>query len=232
MGFSDSHHFRKMVAGCCMVLAPLAVLVAFVFSPPIHSAAGKQVGAFAAHQDKLLFSGLMTLAAVALAIGATLGMMHMLRERGAAYGHAGGALALVGLVATAAQAGFFLFAWAMVRDGVQATDVAAWHGVTHDAGIVIPVFIAAFLPTVGFIALAAGLYRERAVDWWMAAMIGLGALGIALAAPFSSIAVGIIGGALLLVGLGSVGTMVLRETDAEWEHTPEYHGMRPAAGMS
>src|SRR3954470_11985876 len=109
MGFSDSHHFRKTIAGCCMVLAPLAALIAFVFSPPIHSNAGRQVAAFAAHQDKALFSALMTLVAVVLAVGATLGLMHMLRERGAAYGHAGGALALLGFVATAAQVGLFLF---------------------------------------------------------------------------------------------------------------------------
>ncbi|MEA2457167.1 MAG: hypothetical protein QOC95_139 [Thermoleophilaceae bacterium] len=231
MGFSDSHHFRKTVAGCSMVLAPLAVLVAFIFSPPIHSDAGRQVAAFAAHQDKTLFSGLMTLAAVALAIGATLGMMHMLRERGAAYGHVGGALALVGLVATAAQAGMFLSEWATVRDGVQATDVTAWHSLTHDAAIVIPVLVIGFLTTVGFILLAAGLYRAKAVDWWMTSMIALGALGIALATPLASIAVGIVGGALLLVGLGSIGMIVLRETDADWEHTPDYHGFRPAAGM-
>ena len=231
MGFSDSHHFRKMIAGCCMVFAPLAVLVAFVFSPPIHSGAGKQVAAFAQHQDKLLFSSLMTLLAVALAIGATLGIVHMLRERGVAYGHAGGVLALLGFVATAAQAGLFLSAWAMVHDGAQASEVTAWHTLTHNAAIVIPVEVIGFLATVGFIVLAAGLYRTKAVDWWMSALIALGALGIALATPFTSIAVGIIGSAFLLVGLGSVGMLVLREPDTDWEHTPEYHGMRPAAGM-
>jgi len=26
--------------------------------------------------------------------------------------------------------------------------------------------------------------------------------------------------------------MVLRETDEDWEHTPEYRGFRPAEGMS
>jgi hypothetical protein len=228
MGFSDSHHFRKTIAGCCMVLAPLAALIAFVFSAPIHSNAGKQVAAFAAHQDKALFSALMTMVAIALAIGATLGLMHMLRDRKTAYGHAGGALALIGFMASLAQAGLFLFAWAMVRDGVQAGDVTAWHTVTHDAAIVIPVFVVGLFATVGFIVLAAGLYRAHAVDWWMAATIALGALGIALAAPFESIAVGVIGGVLLLMGLGSVGTMVLRETDAEWDHTP----LRPATGMS
>jgi len=232
MGFSDSHHFRKMIAGCCMVLAPLAVLVAFIFSPPIHMGAGSQMAAFAAHQDKALFSSLMTLVAVAFAIGATLGLMHMLRERGVAYGHAGGALALLGFVATAAQAGIFLMAWQMVRDGVQPTEVATWHAVTHNAAFVIPVLVVGLLATVGFIVLAAGLYRTKTVDWWMSAGIALGALGIALATPLESIGVGIAGGALLFVGLGSVGMMVLRETDADWEHTPDYHGMRPAAEMS
>lgn len=230
MGFSDSHHFRKTVAGCCMVLAPLGVLAAFVFSPPLHTGAASQMAAFAAHPDKALFSAILTLASIALAVGATLGLMHMLRERSTALGHVGGALALVGFVAAAAQGGIFLMAWAMTRDGVQASDVTAWHAATHDAGVVIPVLVVGLLATVGFILLAAGLYRARAVDWWMSAAIALGALGIALATPFESIAVGIVAGALLLVGLGSVGLMVLREADADWEHTPDYRGLRPAAG--
>ena len=79
--------------------------------------------------------------------------------------------------------------------------------------------------------LAMGLYRARAVDWWMAAMVALGALGITLTGPRTSLAVGIVGAALFLVGMGSIGTYVLRESDADWEHTPDYRGFRPAAGM-
>jgi hypothetical protein len=232
MKVSDPHHFRKMLAGCCMVLAPVAVLVAFLFSPPIHTNAGKQMASFAAHQDKLLFSTIMTMVALALAVGATLGLMHMLREREVAYGHVGGALALLGFLASMAMAGMFMLAWAMVRDGVQAGDVTAWHTATHNAGVVIPVTIVGFFATLGFIVLAAGLYRAKAVDWWMSAMLALGALGIALTGPFESVAVGVVASALLLVGLGSIGLMVLREADAEWDHTPEYRGMRAAAGTS
>ena len=33
------------------------------------------------------------------------------------------------------------------------------------------------------------------------------------------------------VGLGSIGRMVLHETDEAWEHTPEYEGFRPVQGM-
>jgi hypothetical protein len=231
MGFSDSHHFRKTVAGCCMVVGPLLALAAFIVSPAIKSGSAAQVAEVARHQDRFLLSMLLSLAAVTLVVGGSLGLMHMLRERMVAYGHVGGLLALVGLIATMAQLGAQLMLWPMVRDGVQATDVTAWHAVTDDAATMIPLFILPWLAVAGFAVLAMGLYRGRAVDWWMSAMLALGALGITLAGPLESIAVGIVGAALFLVGSGSIGMIVLRESDADWEHTPDYHGFRPAAGM-
>jgi hypothetical protein len=228
MRFSDSHHFRKMVAGCCMVAGPLFVLGAFVVSPAIHTDAGDQLGAFAEHPDRLLISTLASLVAVALVVGATLGMMHMLRDRMTAYGHAGGIMALLGLMAYLVFAGASLLGWQMVGDGVQATDVTAWDGLTHAAGSVAVIGVVGWIGTVGFIVLAAGLWRARVVDWWMAAAIAVGNVGIALATPLESVGVGIAGAAVFLVGLGATGLMVLRETDAEWEHTPEYHGMGAA----
>jgi hypothetical protein len=231
MRFSDSHHFRKMVAGVCMVAAPLCVLVAFVVSPALHTDAGDQLRSFAAHPDRTLISALVSLAAVALTIGAVLGVMHMMRARMAAYGHAGGAMALLGLVAYAAQFGALLLAWQMVKDGVQASDVTAYDGLISSAAGVIALSVMAWIGTVGFVVLAAGLYRARAVDWWMAAMVAIGVVGIALAGPVGSVGVGIAGSALFLVGLGSIGLMVLRETDAEWDDTPEYSGFRPSMHM-
>ncbi len=228
MRFSDSHHFRKMVAGVCMAVAPVLVLVAFVVSPALKTDAGDQLGSFAAHTDRTLISALVSMAAVALMIGAVLGLMHMLRERMAAYGHAGGGLALLGLVAYAAQFGALMLAWQMVSDGVQPNDVTAYDGLISSAAGVIALSVMAWIGTAGFIVLAAGLYQARAVDWWMAAMLAIGAIGVALAGPVGSVGVGIAGAALLVVGLGSIGLMVLRETDAEWEHTPEYSGFRPA----
>jgi hypothetical protein len=232
MGFSDSHHFRKTIAGCCMVAGPLLALVAFIVSPAIKSGSAAQVAEVARHQDRFLLSMLLSLAAVVLVIGGSLGLMHMLRERMVGFGNAGGTFALVGLLATMAQLGAQLMLWAMVRDGVQAADVSAWHAVTHDTAMVIPLVAVPWLAVVGFAMLAMGLYRAHAVDWWMAAMLALGAIGITLAGPLTSIAVGIVGAALLLVGMGSIGMLVLRESDADWEHTPDFHGFRPAAGMS
>jgi hypothetical protein len=231
MGFSDSHHFRKTVAGCCMVVGPLLALAAFIVSPAIHTGSAAQVAEVARHQDRFLLSTLLALAAVTLVIGAALGLMHMLRERMVTFGNVGGLLVLVGLIASMAATGAELTLWPMVRDGVQAGDVATWHSLTHDTAMVIPLVVVPWLAVIGYAVLAMGLYRAHAVDWWMSAMLALGALGITLSGPLASVAVGIVGAALFLVGSGSIGMIVLRESDADWEHTPEYHGFRPAAGM-
>ena len=231
MGFSDSHHFRKTVAGFCMVMAPLLALAAFIVSPAIKSDSAGQLGEVAANQDRFLVSVLLSLAAVLLATGATMGLMHMLRERQVALGHVGGALALIGLLATMAQIGTQFALWPMVQDGVQAADVATWRAVTDDPATVIPLFIVPWAAVLGFALLGLGLCRAHAVDSWMGAMVMLGALGITLAGPLASVTVGIVGAALFLVGLGSIGVVVLRESDADWEHTPEHRGIRPAAGM-
>lgn len=230
MGVSDSHHFRKMVAGCCMVFGPLLALAAFIVSPAIKSGSAAQIAEVAGHQDRFLLTMLLSLAAVTLVIGGTLGFMHMLRERGVSFGHVGGTLALVGLVATTAQLGAQLMVWPMVRNGVQPADIAAWEAATNDAGAMIVLFIVPWLAVIGFAVLAMGLYQAHAVDWWMAAMLALGALGVTLAGPVASLAVGIVGACLFLVGSGSIGLMVLRESDADWEHTPQYRGFGTVAG--
>lgn len=231
MGFSDSHHFRKTVAGMCMVVGPLLALAAFIVSPAIKSGAAAQVAEVALHRDRFLLSALLSLAAVLFTTGAALGLMHMLRERSTTLGNIGGGLAMIGLLATMAQIGTQLALWPMVLDGVQVADVSAWRAVTDETATVVTLFIIPWAAVIGFALLGMGLYRAHAVHWWMAALVPLGALGITLAGPMASLTVGIVGAALFVVGFGSIGLIVLRETDADWEHTPEYRGFRPAAGM-
>jgi hypothetical protein len=228
MGFSDSHHFRKMIAGVCMLLGPLFAVLSFVVSPAMHTKVAAQLGSLSAHPNRALLSVLFSIVAVGLVLVATLGLMHMLRERMVTYGHVGGGMALVGLVLAMASAGAFFVWWAMVKDGVQPADVAAAHKISHSAAGLITLYILPFLSALGYVVLAAGLWRAKAVDWWMAAAMAIGMVAINIAGPAASVVLGIVGSAIFLVGLGSVGLMVLRETDADWEHTPEYRGFRAA----
>jgi hypothetical protein len=106
-GISDAHHFRKMVAGFCMVFAPLCMLVGFVVDPDASYA--------------FLFVGAI------LMVPAALGLMHMLREREVAMGHVGGGLSLIGLMGMAGLIGMDVGGTTDLVDRVDhLTGVANW----------------------------------------------------------------------------------------------------------
>jgi hypothetical protein len=233
MGFSDSHHLRKTIAGACMVLAPLLFLVAFVVSPRLETNAGKQLSVAADHVDRFYIANLVAMVALFLVVPAVLGLMHMLRERRPEYSAYGGALTLIGVFAAMVGQGVAFVMWEMARHGADsAANASVIHAVTHDTGTVLPIYILGYVGAIGVVVLGAGLYLARVVDWWMALFFAVGVVCINVAFPAGVLALAIVGSALMLVGLGSMGLMVLRESDADWEHTPDYHGMRPVAGTS
>src|SRR5919201_1336357 len=172
---SDAHHSRKMVAGACMVIAPLLVLVSEVIHPAEKSSSREQLAVIARHLDRWYAAHLIALVAIALLVPAVLGLMHMLRERQVAWGHVGGGL--------------------------------------------------------GLICLAIGLYRARVVPSWVSLFLVVAAACFAVELAASINAFGIVAAAFLFVGLGSVGRVVLTESDEDWEHTPEHRGFRPLLGM-
>jgi hypothetical protein len=230
MRVSDSQHFRKTVAGVCMVLAPLMVLVAFAISPPLETSATKQLAAASGHVDRFYISTVAAFVGLALFLGAILGLIHMMRERGTAYGHIGGALACIGLLFTMAGFSGQLMIWLMAKDGVTASDANLLHRFIHSGGVA-PFMIVGYLLAVGLVVMAVGLYSARLVDWWMAALVAVGPVLVEVAFPAHALWMAIVGASFMLVGLGSIGLMVLGETDTDWEHTPEYRGFRPAAGL-
>jgi hypothetical protein len=58
---------------------------------------------------------MLVLISIVLAVPATLGLMHMLRERHVAAGHVGGGLALVGLLAFTGVTAVQLVVWQMAQ---------------------------------------------------------------------------------------------------------------------
>jgi hypothetical protein len=231
MHLSDAHHFRKVVAGACMVVAPLVLLVATVIHPASDMNEATQVATIADNLDAWYVAHLLALIAIAVMVPAVLGLMHMLRDREVAFGHVGGGLAMLGLLAFAGIVGMELVMWQAVAGGSTAEAVALLERLNDTAGIVIPFLFVSFGFALGLACLAVGLYRARAVQSWMAISVAAGAIlfGFAIAAALNWLA--IVAAAFLVVGLGAIGRMVLRETDEAWEHTPEYEGFRPVPGM-
>jgi hypothetical protein len=231
MHLSDAHHFRKMVAGACMVVAPLVLLAAVVIHPASDTNEATQVATIADNLDAWYVAHLLALISIAVMVPAVLGLMHMLRDREVAFGHVGGGLAMLGLLAFAGIVGMELAMWQMVAGGSTREAVALLERLNDTAGIVIPFVVVSFGFALGLACLAIGLYRARAVQSWTAISLAAGAIvfGFAIGAALNWLA--IVAAAFLVVGLGTIGRMVLRETDEAWEHTPEYEGFRPVPGM-
>ena len=218
-GISDAHHFRKMVAGLCMMLAPLLVLVGEIFHPEIKSDASEQFGVVVANADEWATAHVFLFAGVVLAVPAVLGLMHMLRERQVAFGHMGGGMALLGLMALGAVIGIEMTLWQMA-EGSRAEMVALLERMNDAAAIIVPFYVLSLFTGLGLVVLGIGLYRAHAVHGWAALSVALaGALFLAEAFTYTTM-FGIAGAAVLFVGLGSIGWMVWRESDEAWEHTP------------
>jgi hypothetical protein len=232
LNLSDPHGFRKTVAGLCMICAPLVLLSGIILQPNRESNEFVQLSVITDNPERWLFSNVAILGSLLLAIPAVLGLMHMLREREVGYGHAGGALALIGVFASSCAVAIQGFVgWQMASTGANTSEmVALWERINQTAGSLIALFLVPFCFAIGMAILCIGLYRARAVQPWTAAAIAVGAVGVVAAGPLASEVVSIVGGAFLLVGLFTVGRTVLNETNEEWEHTPEYRGFRPLAG--
>jgi hypothetical protein len=231
MHISDSHPFRNMIAGLCMIVAPLLLLVGLVVHPESNSDEAAQLAIVRDNLDAWYASHLLLLVSIALAFPAVLGLMHMLRVRQAALGHVGGGLSLLGLLAfvgIVAIDGFVL--WQMAVAGAQGEMTALFQRLNDTAGVVIPLYVVGLGFAIGMVLLAAGLYRARAVQSWAAVLLAAGAVLNVVASVAYANWIGIVAAAFLLVGLGSIGRTVLTETDEEWEHTPEHKGFRPLPG--
>lgn len=218
LGISDAHHFRKMVAGFCMIAAPLLVLVGVIIRPELKRDAADQFGVVAANMDSWAASHVFLFAGTVLAVPAALGLMHMLRERQVAFGHMGGAMLVAGLMAVAGIIGMNMVLWQMA-EGSRAEMVALLERMTDATAIVVPFFVLSLFTGAGLMLLGLGLYRAGVVHNWMAACVGLaGVLFLVESLAFSSMA-GVIGAALLFAGLGSIGRTVWSESDEAWADT-------------
>src|SRR5262245_19847824 len=231
MHLSDAHHFRRLVAGVCMVAAPLVLLVATVVHPASDMDEATQVATIADNLDAWYVAHLLAFVSIALMVPVVLGLMHMLRERQVALGHLGGGLALLGLLAFAGIVGMEMAMWQMVAGGSTSEAVGLLQRLNDTAGIVIPFVIVSFGFALWLACVALGLYRARVVQSWTALSVAAGAIAFGVAIGTAMNWLAIVAAAFLVVGLGAIGRMVLRETDEAWEHTPEYEGFRPVPGM-
>ena len=219
---SDAHRFRKTMAGLCMIGAPVLFLISSIMSPGFDSDEATAVGLIAEDANAFGTSQLLALAGWGLFLCGAMAMMHMLREKGATEGHVGGAFAVIGTLAAIAQCGFGIALW-QVTENDSAAAVSLLKDLDGLAMVVL--FMVPLGVTIGAIVFSWALYRHHFVPAWMAAAIGASGITFAIGSLAYSQELYIAASALLLVGFGALGSVVLNETVEDWEHTPEFHGL-------
>lgn len=229
---SDPRGFRKIVAGVCMIAAPALLVVAEIIHPREHSDEAKWLAEVSANTGRQYWAHLLALLALALALPAILGAMHMLKARRPALGHVGAGLALFGVVSLAAVVGTEFVVWQAAK--APGTDTAAMTSligrIIDSRGMLLLYLLALTLP-LGLLVLGIGLYLSRAAAAWEAALVAIPvAVGIVSEIAYGPRIIPIVTSILFLIGLGSIGLRVLRQTDEEWEQTPELRGAQPVTG--
>ena len=223
MKITDTQHFRKTVAGVAMVAAPLAGLASGVLYPPLSTDESKLLTSIAENETRFNVAVWLGTAAVALAMLAALGLVHLLRERRPGLSHLGGGMAVVGLVGVAVFQGFDFVIAQMVRGGADRAEMAALLSRVNE-GSILPVILT-MTAVLGFIILAVASWRAHVMPVLPAVFIVAWAVMTAVGYGSGTNNLVVAGWVLMALGLGSVGLTVLTETDEEWEHAPEVRGM-------
>nr|MBA2599305.1 hypothetical protein [Actinomycetota bacterium] len=216
--FSDAGRFRRLVAGFCLIIAPVVLLVGALTHPQGKEAAAAHLAVVAENPDRYYWAHAILLLGLALFLPVVLALMHLLKERETRFGHLGGGLAIIGLFgATAVVAVDGIAVSQMGQPQASIEEMAAlldrikespgFRGIAVVAGVGL---------MLGMVLLAYGLWRTRAVQPWMAGGVASGAITFFLGVVTDNRIIFAMAFAIDLIALGPLGWGVLHESDNEW----------------
>ena len=212
----DTANFRRTLAGVCLITQPFINLISVAISPMQSVNASEQLAMISAYPTRFLIANLLDLLWLFLLIPAVLGLVHLLRSRGALLGHIGGGFALAGAVGTAAYRGVNLGQLQVAESGLIQEQMLAAFG-QASAGSIVVMLMSALGLFVGYALLAVGLWRTRAAprgaSGLIVAFLVVNIIGLAAGGNKGVL---LVAHTLLLGGLGWIGVKVLAMSDAQW----------------
>jgi hypothetical protein len=147
----------------------------------------------------------------ALLVPAILGLAQLVGQRRATHADLGGALALLGVLASIGLLSIDGFGvWQMAQPAADRAEMAALlERIFTSPGVIVPLYLVPLAFPVGLLLLAVGLYRSKLVSPWTAGLVALGILSWFTAEGVQSKPLMVIGVAILALGLGLTGRRVL-----------------------
>ena len=215
----DANNFRRTLAGLCMILAPLTVGASDLIRLSVEKGdlgTREQLTVIAASLSMWQAAMILNMLGVILSMPAVLGLLHLLHDRGAVWGHVGGGLYLIGVLGLAAHnAGYYGTLAAASAAGVDQDQAVRFvqAGETIPGNVVWLLTLLAGL-LLGTILLGVGLFRARVVPRWTAVLMLLSVVVSFFAGD--GLLIPLISSTLGFIGLGAIGGMVLRQSDTDW----------------
>ena len=202
-----------MACGLCLLVAPALLLVASIVNPSSGSGDDdrKYLESLADDPDAAQLSTALFIVGFTLMVVGIVGVVHVIRQRGATLANIGGALAIVGSILFVA---------------LQTTTLADLNSVEHvgidtaeklnedidDYWAAYVVFVPALLGTaIGYILLGAAVIRSKVAHIAAGVLIIVGLVLIPVTDGF------FVAFAALLAGFGLVGLKILGMTDEQWD---------------
>ena len=223
---SDSNHFRRLVAGFCLIAAPTVLLVGAALHPLIEQGGAGHLDVVRENPDRYFAAHAILLAGLILFLPAVLGLMHLLRQRAPALGHLGGGLAMIGLFGvTAIVAVDGIAVSQMGQPGASVEEMAALiDRIKASVGLRVIAVVAGISLLSGVLMLAYGTWRAEAAEPWTAGVMAVAAIVFFLGQVTDNSAIFAVAFATYLVALGPLGWKTFARSDDEWANG---RGMRP-----
>ena len=216
--FSDARNFGRTLTGLALIAGPLLMLVASIVTPNTDNDNKlKELNSVAAHKSAYLWGSVLFLLGTLILLAASVGIIHLFRNRRVTLGQIAGSLLLVGTAVTTAFYAFTILEYEMVNHaGLNRAELAKYLHEVNNTAALAPLFILFILGIVlGLILLAIAAWRAKLIPIWAAILILLGGL-IAFFGGQDQ-ASSIIDSVLLLIPFVILGRTVLSMSDEEWD---------------
>lgn len=199
-----------------LVAAPALLFLAFVLHPDeVRTDKAEQLAVVAATSTRFYWAHLIALAALALFVPATLGLVRVLHMRSTRLAHIGAFAAFVGIPAVTISVTMAIVEWMMATQprGDRAAMAALLTRLNEDAGVVLPFFLPGSLLLVGLVLFGIGLYRTRVVPRMAAALVIVGPVAWQIGFVVGGERAIVAGVGALTLGLGAVARSILSDAD-------------------
>src|SRR2546421_3629276 len=227
--FSDARNFGRTLTGLALIAGPLVMLVGSLVSPNTdNDNKVKELNKVAAHKSAYLVGSLLFLLGTLILLAASVGIIHLFRDRRVTLGQVAGSLLLVGTAVTTAFYAFSIVEYEMVnQSGLNRDELAKYLHKANNTAAGAPLFILFVLGIVlGLILLAIAARRRRLIPIWTSILIVIGGLFAFFGGQ--SQGANIVDNVLLLIAFVVLGRAVLSMSDEEWD-APRGHREEPVA---